>query len=120
MHLNDGRVVSNFIVSALTNQPITIYGEGQQTRSFCYVDDLIEGMVRFMNAPGCYLLTDVQNPVWIRSGTTGLARLVKQIPIKKSLVGVKLYTQFFTTDKNANASGFTASNGVRTDVGGKK
>lgn len=49
MHPNDGRVVSNFIVQALKNQPITIYGEGQQTRSFCYVDDLIEGFVRLMS-----------------------------------------------------------------------
>lgn len=50
MHPNDGRVVSNFITQALRNKPITIYGDGQQTRSFCYVDDLIELMVRFMNA----------------------------------------------------------------------
>ena len=48
MHPNDGRVVSNFIVQALRGEPITIYGEGQQTRSFCYVDDLIEGMLRLM------------------------------------------------------------------------
>jgi UDP-glucuronate decarboxylase len=51
MHPEDGRVVSNFIVQALTNQPITIYGDGQQTRSFCYVDDLIEGFVRLMATP---------------------------------------------------------------------
>lgn len=49
MHPNDGRVVSNFIVQALTDQPITIYGDGSQTRSFCYVDDLIEALVRMMN-----------------------------------------------------------------------
>ncbi|MBR7632677.1 UDP-glucuronic acid decarboxylase family protein [Janthinobacterium lividum] len=49
MHPNDGRVVSNFIVQALRGDPITLYGDGQQTRSFCYVDDLIEGMVRMMN-----------------------------------------------------------------------
>lgn len=49
MHPNDGRVVSNFIVQALQGQNITIYGEGVQTRSFCYVDDLIEGFVRLMN-----------------------------------------------------------------------
>lgn len=48
VHENDGRVVSNFIVQALGNDPITIYGEGQQTRSFCYVSDLIEGFVRLM------------------------------------------------------------------------
>lgn len=50
MHPNDGRVVSNFIVQALTNQEITIYGDGSQTRSFCYVDDLIEGIIRLMNS----------------------------------------------------------------------
>jgi len=51
MHPNDGRVVSNFIVQALTNRNITVFGDGSQTRSFCYVDDLIEGMIRMMNAP---------------------------------------------------------------------
>ncbi|MCR5128050.1 MAG: SDR family oxidoreductase [Lachnospiraceae bacterium] len=50
MHPNDGRVVSNFIVQALKGQDITVYGDGAQTRSFCYVDDLIEGMVRLMNS----------------------------------------------------------------------
>ena len=49
MHPNDGRVVSNFIVQALQSKPITIFGEGQQTRSFCYVDDLVEGFLRFMD-----------------------------------------------------------------------
>jgi len=51
MHPNDGRVVSNFVVQALQGKPITIYGDGSQTRSFCYVDDLIEGFVRFMESP---------------------------------------------------------------------
>jgi UDP-glucuronate decarboxylase len=51
MHPNDGRVVSNFIVQALNGEDITIYGDGNQTRSFCYVDDMIEGFVRFMNLP---------------------------------------------------------------------
>ena len=50
MNPNDGRVVSNFIVQALKGEDITIYGDGQQTRSFCYVDDLIEGMIRMMNS----------------------------------------------------------------------
>ena len=49
MHPNDGRVVSNFIVQALQNKPVTIYGDGSQTRSFCYIDDLIEAFVRIMN-----------------------------------------------------------------------
>src|SRR4029079_13880892 len=48
MHENDGRVVSNFTVQALRNEPITVYGEGQQTRSFCFATDLIEGFVRLM------------------------------------------------------------------------
>ncbi len=51
MHPSDGRVVSNFIVQALNGDPITIYGDGSQTRSFCYVDDLIEGFVRLMASP---------------------------------------------------------------------
>ncbi|GAB6078782.1 UDP-glucuronic acid decarboxylase family protein [Hydrogenobaculum acidophilum] len=51
MHPNDGRVVSNFIVQALQNQPITVYGDGTQTRSFCYVDDMIDGFIKMMNSP---------------------------------------------------------------------
>jgi UDP-glucuronate decarboxylase len=58
MHPNDGRVVSNFMVQALLGQNITIYGDGTQTRSFCYVDDLIEGMIKFMN-----LSADVTGPM---------------------------------------------------------
>jgi UDP-glucuronate decarboxylase len=58
MHPNDGRVVSNFIVQALRGEDITIYGDGLQTRSFCYVDDLIEGFVRMMASPG-----DVTGPI---------------------------------------------------------
>jgi UDP-glucuronate decarboxylase len=49
MHPHDGRVVSNFIVQALKNEDITIYGDGSQTRSFCYVDDLVDAMIRMMN-----------------------------------------------------------------------
>jgi UDP-glucuronate decarboxylase len=58
MHPNDGRVVSNFIVQALKGEEITIYGDGSQTRSFCYVDDLIDGFVRLMNTP-----PDVTGPI---------------------------------------------------------
>jgi UDP-glucuronate decarboxylase len=50
MHPNDGRVVSNFIVQALTGNPITLYGDGAQTRSFCYVDDLVDGLIRLMDS----------------------------------------------------------------------
>lgn len=63
MHPNDGRVVSNFIVQALLNRPITIYGEGKQTRSFCYVDDMIEGFMRLMAAPdSCTGPVNLGNP----------------------------------------------------------
>jgi UDP-glucuronate decarboxylase len=55
MHPNDGRVVSNFIVQALRGEDITIYGNGQQTRSFCYVDDLIEGFIRMMQSPADFV-----------------------------------------------------------------
>ncbi len=58
MHPNDGRVISNFIVQALRDSAITIYGDGQQTRSFCYVDELIEAFIRFMATPG-----DVTGPI---------------------------------------------------------
>jgi UDP-glucuronate decarboxylase len=51
MHPDDGRVISNFILQALRNEPITIYGDGSQTRSFCYVDDMISGLIRLMNTP---------------------------------------------------------------------
>jgi UDP-glucuronate decarboxylase len=51
MHRADGRVVSNFIVQALAGEPITLYGDGNQTRSFCYVSDLIDGLVRLMESP---------------------------------------------------------------------
>lgn len=62
MHPNDGRVVSNFIVQALRGEAITIYGDGSQTRSFCYVNDLIEGMVRLMNAEGMTGPVNIGNP----------------------------------------------------------
>jgi len=63
MAIDDGRVVSNFIVQALRNEPITIYGDGRQTRSFCYVSDLIEGIYRLMNTP------DVTGPINIGNPT---------------------------------------------------
>jgi UDP-glucuronate decarboxylase len=58
MHPQDGRVVSNFIMSALTGAPLTVYGEGEQTRSFCYVSDLIDGLIAMMNSS-----TDVTGPI---------------------------------------------------------
>jgi UDP-glucuronate decarboxylase len=64
MHPNDGRVVSNFIMQALAGEPITIYGEGRQTRSFCYVDDLVGGLIRLMASPGDFTgPVNLGNPV---------------------------------------------------------
>jgi UDP-glucuronate decarboxylase len=64
MHPNDGRVVSNFIVQALKGKPITIYGSGEQTRSFCYVDDMTEAFVRLMDSPDDFVSpVNVGNPV---------------------------------------------------------
>ena len=58
MHVEDGRVVSSFVACALRDQPLTIYGDGEQTRSFCYIDDLVDGLVRLMNSP-----RDVTGPI---------------------------------------------------------
>jgi UDP-glucuronate decarboxylase len=58
MHPDDGRVVSNFIVQALQGKPITLYGDGSQTRSFCYVNDMVEGLIRLMDTPD-----DITGPV---------------------------------------------------------
>lgn len=85
MHPNDGRVVSNFIMQALQNQPITVYGKGEQTRSFCYVDDLVDCMVRFMAAP-----ETVTGP--LNMGNPGeftileLAELVIELTNSKSII----------------------------------
>ena len=85
MHPNDGRVVSNFILQALQNRDITIYGDGQQTRSFCYRDDLIEAMIRMMDTPD-----EVTGPVNI--GNPGeftileLAELVIELTGSKSKI----------------------------------
>ena len=75
MHPNDGRVVSNFIVQALTSQDITIYGDGSQTRSFCYVDDLIESFIRLMATPDGFTgPVNVGNP-----GEFTILELAKQV-----------------------------------------
>lgn len=82
MHPNDGRVVSNFIVQALRGEPITIYGDGSQTRSFCYVDDLVDGMARLMNTghevtgpinvgnPGEFTMLELANAVLEITGSS--------------------------------------------------
>jgi UDP-glucuronate decarboxylase len=87
MHKQDGRVVSNFIVQALKDDPITIYGDGSQTRSFCYVDDLIDAMVRFMDTP-----SDVTGPMNVGNpGEYAMLELAEKI---LSLVGGKSKIQF--------------------------
>lgn len=80
MHPNDGRVVSNFIVQAIKGEPITIYGDGSQTRSFCYVDDLIDGMIRLMGSP-----VDFTGPVNI--GNPGEFTMIELAEMVLHLVG---------------------------------
>ena len=85
MHPSDGRVVSNFIVQALKGEPITVYGDGQQTRSFCYVDDLIDGLIRLMESPAA--LTgpiNLGNPVEFKM--LELAEMVQSETRSSSLV----------------------------------
>ncbi len=65
MHPHDGRVVSNFIIQALQNKPITIYGDGSQTRSFCYIDDLVEGLIKTMNKENITGPINLGNPAEI-------------------------------------------------------
>ena len=83
MHPHDGRVVSNFVVSALANKPLTVYGEGSQTRSFCYVDDLIDGLIALMKSdaqvtgpinlgnPGEFTIAELADLVIEQTGTSG-------------------------------------------------
>ncbi len=88
MHPNDGRVVSNFIVQALKDEPITIYGEGKQTRSFCYVDDLIDALIGLMDTPD-----DFTGPVNLGSPVEfeirSLAELVIELTKSKSKLSSK-------------------------------
>jgi len=85
MHPNDGRVVSNFIIQALKNKDITIYGDGQQTRSFCYVDDLIEGIIRMMKTPDDFIgPVNVGNP--FEFSILELAQLVVELTNSKSKI----------------------------------
>ncbi len=79
MHPNDGRVVSNFVLQALRGEPITIYGEGQQTRSFCYVDDLIDGLIRLMESPA-----DVTGPVNLGNPAEFTIRELAELTLKLS------------------------------------
>jgi UDP-glucuronate decarboxylase len=75
---NDGRVVSNFIVQALRGEELTVYGTGEQTRSFCYVDEMVDGLIRLMNAPGRHEPVNLGNPVefTVRQLADEVARIV--------------------------------------------
>lgn len=88
MHPNDGRVVSNFIMQALKGEQITVFGEGSQTRSFCYVDDMIDGLIRLMNSPD-----DFTGPVNLGNprefSILQLARLVIKLTGSKSKIVYK-------------------------------
>lgn len=63
MCINDGRVISNFVVQALTDQPLTLYGNGEQTRSFCYVDDTVSGLMKLMDKPNYHQPVNIGNPI---------------------------------------------------------
>jgi len=85
MHPNDGRVVSNFIMQALTNRDITVYGNGEQTRSFCYIDDLIEGMLKMMGSEKENIgPINLGNPVEFK--IIELAKLIIQLTNSKSKI----------------------------------
>jgi len=84
MHPNDGRVVSNFVVQALKGEPITIYGEGKQTRSFCYVEDLIDGLIRLMNQ------NEITGPVNIGNPREMTIRELAELVIAKTGAKSKL------------------------------
>ena len=77
MHPNDGRVVSNFVVQALRNEPITLYGDGSQTRSFCYVDDMVQGFVKLMDTP-----REVAGPVNLGNPTEFTIRRLAELVIE--------------------------------------
>jgi UDP-glucuronate decarboxylase len=79
MHPSDGRVVSNFIIQALKGVPITLYGDGNQTRSFCYVDDLIDGLIRLMNSPA-----ELTGPVNLGNPTEFTMRELAQLVLSET------------------------------------
>ncbi len=85
MHPNDGRVVSNFIMQALTNQDITVYGNGEQTRSFCYIDDLVNGMIKMMKSPKKVIgPINLGNPVEFK--ISELAQMIIKLTNSKSKI----------------------------------
>jgi UDP-glucuronate decarboxylase len=84
MAANDGRVISNFIMQALTNEPITLYGNGEQTRSFCYVDDMVDGLVKLMNTDAIHQPVNLGNPGEI--SMHNLAMLILELTGSKSRI----------------------------------
>jgi UDP-glucuronate decarboxylase len=78
MHVEDGRVVSNFVVQALRHEPLTVYGDGSQTRAFCYVDDLVEGLVRLMASPD-----EVTGPI-----NLGNARAITMLELAEAVINL--------------------------------
>jgi UDP-glucuronate decarboxylase len=93
MHPNDGRVVSNFIVQALQGEPITLYGDGRQTRSFCYVDDLIDALVRLMDTPA-----DFTGPINLGNPVEFEIRNLAELVIKLTKSKSKLSSQPLPSD----------------------
>jgi UDP-glucuronate decarboxylase len=85
MHPNDGRVVSNFIVQALKNKDITVYGDGDQTRSFCYVDDLVDGLIRLMESED-----DIVGPINLGNPTEFTIRRLAEVVIDLTGSGSKI------------------------------
>ena len=93
MHPNDGRVVSNFIVQALKNEPITIYGDGNQTRSFCYVSDLVDGLIRLMGSPD-----DVTGPINLGNPNEFSIRELAELVVSLTGSGSKIEHRPLPTD----------------------
>ena len=93
MQANDGRVVSNFIIQGLRGQPITIYGEGMQTRSFCYADDLIEAVVRAMQTT-----SDVTGPVNIGNRNEFTVRELAEVIVELTDTKSKLHFEPLPSD----------------------
>jgi UDP-glucuronate decarboxylase len=93
MHPNDGRVVSNFVVQALSGQDITLFGEGTQTRSFCYVDDLVEGLIRLMNTE-----KGVTGPINLGNPNEFTIRQLAELVVEMTGTGSKLVFRPLPTD----------------------
>lgn len=92
MNKEDGRVISNFVVQALTNQPITVYGDGSQTRSFCYVDDMVEGLIKLMNSKDSVIgPINLGNP--IEQTVIDVAKKIIESTESHSLLDFKLLPQ---------------------------